>query len=104
MLSEHEVNEEDDGLPKPIPKREEEVDDGESSSKDNESVHDLLRVKFIARWRTFARKFSLPCINIERCTSKDTMLDSITDWARGEVNKQLPARYSIHWITSTVYF
>lgn len=79
-------------------------DEGDPSTAEEDYVCDLPRVNFMARWRIFSGKETLPGLSTCRESSRNMELDHLFSWAKRQVNRQLPVRYSIRLLTATVYF
>jgi hypothetical protein len=58
----------------------------------------------MARWRVFSGKERLPCLQTSSENSHNLSLQGLFGWAKTQVNKQLPVRYSITSLTAAVYF
>jgi hypothetical protein len=82
----------------------EEIDEGDPVTDAEDFDVKLPRVNFMARWRAFSGKERLPCLQTSSENSRNLSLQGLFEWAKTEVNKQLPVRYSITSLTAAVYF
>ncbi|KAF1935287.1 hypothetical protein EJ02DRAFT_471311 [Clathrospora elynae] len=82
----------------------EEVDEGDPVTDAEDFDVKLPRVNFMARWRAFLGKERLPCLQTSSENSHNLSLQGLFEWAKTQVNKQLPVRYSITSLTAAVYF